>query len=43
MAWFGSRTRDCVRELASDSEKIDREHMKEMLGFQWHEFVSGAI
>lgn len=33
MVWFGFRIRDCVRELVFDSEKIDREYMKEMFGF----------
>lgn len=36
------RIRSC-EGLGADGEKIDPEHMKEVLEFQWHAFTSRAI
>lgn len=43
MAWLGYTIRNCVRKLGAEIKKVDWEHRKEGVVFQWHTFVFGAI
>lgn len=43
MTWFGCSRRGCVQELGAEAKEIDWGHSKEVVEFQWHECISGAI